>query len=162
MKIKEKNDEGYSGQSETEEIKNCESLLIDLGRKENKKQRSNLNESSTPMHFFKFSLKEQERILTTKVSYFKLILHKQLFRDDFQETHDEISKEISKFKFKEKSIYFIQHICEEYLVFWFLQIELISEFAKSKTVMKVDSELYELLIHLLLNYDNLAFIKEIW
>ena len=114
-------------------------------------------------NFFKFfSLEEQERLLTTKGSYFKLILHKLLFRDVFQETHDEISKEISKIKFKDKSIYFIQHICEEYLVFWFSQIELISEFAKRKTVMKVDSELYDLLIHRLLNYDNLAFIKEIW
>ena len=114
------------------------------------------------MHFFKFSLEEQERLLTTKGSYFKLILHKQLFRDVFQESHDKISKEISKIKFKDKSIYFIQHISEEYLVFWFSQIELISEFAKRKTVMKVDFEQYDLLIHRLLNYDNLAFIKEIW
>ena len=51
MKIKEKNDEGYSGQSKAEEIKNCESLSIDLGRTENKKQRSDLNESSTPIQF---------------------------------------------------------------------------------------------------------------
>ena len=37
MKIKEKNDEGYSGQSKAEEIKNCEYLSIVLGRTENKK-----------------------------------------------------------------------------------------------------------------------------
>ena len=37
MKIKEKSDEGYSGQSKAEEIKNCESLSIDLGRTENQK-----------------------------------------------------------------------------------------------------------------------------
>ena len=139
MKIKEKNKKDYSGQSNAEEIKYCESLSIDLGRTENKKQRSDLNESSTPMHFLKFSLEEQERLLTMKGNYFKLILHKQPFRDVFQETHYYISKEISKIKFKDKSIYFIQHICEEYLVFWFSQIELISEFVKRKTVMKKDS-----------------------
>ena len=70
MKIKENSNEGYSGQSKAEEIKNWESLSIDLGRTENKKQRSDLNESSTPMQFSKLSIEEQERVLTTKGSSF--------------------------------------------------------------------------------------------
>ena len=120
-----------------------------------------MNESCNSRNFSKFSLDEQEKILSVKNSYFKLIFNKQKFRDFAFEVIGEIAKENVGIKFKAKSIYLIQHICEEYLVFWFSQIELISEFAKRKTVMKADSVLYDILIHRLLSYDNLTFIKEI-
>ena len=161
LKIKEKNNEDDHDQAKNEETKGDEELIIDLKNTDHKKQLPNLNESCNSRNFSKFSLDEQEKILSVKNSYFKLIFNKQKFRDFAFEVIGEIAKENVGIKFKAKSIYLIQHICEEYLVFWFSQIELISEFAKRKTVMKADSVLYDILIHRLLSYDNLTFIKEI-
>ena len=64
-------------------------------------------------------------------------------------------------KLKPKAVYFIQHLCEEYLVFWLSQLDKISQFAKRKTVMKTDFELYHMLINRLLNYDHLSFVADI-
>ena len=116
---------------------------------------------SLSMKFTKFSFDKEEKILSAKGSYFKLVFNKNAFREFIKELRLDLLKVNERIKFKSRAKYIIQHLCEEYLVFWFSQLTKISEFAHRKTIMKVDSELYNLLINRLLQYDNLSFIKEI-
>ena len=107
------------------------------------------------------TLDEEAIILTINGRYFDLVMNKKWFSAFVHDFIAELFKNNKPLKFKKKAIYFIHHLSEEYLVFWFSQLEKISEFSKRKTVMKADCELYDLLINRLLQFDNLCFIKKI-
>ena len=111
--------------------------------------------------FAKFTLEEEQKIRETKNSYFKLEMNNKWFKELVEETIDEMYDPNERITFKKKAVYLLQHLCEEYLVFWFLQLAEISEFAHRQTLMKADFELYLTLIHRLMQYDNLSFISEI-
>ena len=100
LKIKEKNNEDDHDQAKSEEPKGDKKIIIDLENTDHKKQLSNLNESCSSRNFSKFSLDEQEKILSVKNSYFRLIFNKQRFRDFAFEVIGEIAKENVGIKFK--------------------------------------------------------------
>ena len=83
------------------------------------------------------------------------------FANFVYDTRDDMYKSGEKVKIKRMAVYFIQYIWEEYLEFWFSQLDRISQFAQRKTVMKADFEVYHILINRIFNYDHLSFIKDI-
>ena len=91
----------------------------------------------------------------------KLEFNKNIFIDLVWEVMDGMYKNDVDLKIKQKAVYFMQHLWEEYLIFWFSQLDKISQFAKHKTVMKTDFELYHMLINRVLNYDHLSFVAVI-
>ena len=83
-------------------------------------------------------------------------MNKNWFRELFEVTIDGMHDPNEHIAFKQKAVYFLQHLCEEYLVFWFLQLDEISEFVHRQTIIMMDFGLQCTLIHRLMHNDNLS------
>ena len=110
---------------------------------------------------YKFSFEEEMRISKSKVKYHTLVLNKKVFLRLVREVIESLWGRSDSIRIKPKAVYFIQKLWEEYLVFYYSQLNEISTFAKHKTVMNQDFDIYNLLISRLLNHDDLAFINDI-
>ena len=90
---------------------------------------------------------------------FKLEFNKKAFFEIFEEIINDILEDNKEVMIRKKVWFLIQHLWEEYMIFWFSQLNKIWEFADRKTIMAVDFKLYYLLIDRNFRYDNLSYIK---
>ena len=106
-----------------------------------------------------FSFKEEQTIRSMKWMLFNLEFNKKTFFEFFEEIINDILKKNKEVMFRKKAWYLIQHLWEEYMIFWFSHLNKIWEFPDRKTIMAVYFKLYHLLIYPILRYDNLSYIK---
>ena len=96
------------------------------------------------MKYTKFSFKDEQIIRSMKRMLFKLEFNKKAFFENFEEIINDILEDNKEVMIRKKIWFLIQHLWEEYMIFWFSQLNKIWEFADRKTIMAVDFKLYHL------------------